>query len=318
MSNPVQFAVVREDPNIELTLADEFECSRVLLIASGGCTALSFRSQAPKVHVSLVDMNAAQLDLVERKLEALRSQSPRELFNVEDACKSGLNAGGNFESLFRSLRLFLEDLVIGEDGAREFFQGSSDERRVHLARWTQSPYWPTAFQMHFSDALLRTMFGPAAIQHAEPGSYPPYFQKVFETGLARDNAASNYFLHHILLGHYIESCLPQYLAQRPNQLQPFDSVLGTLSDVPELDSYGLISLSNITDWMSAAELHDLSTTLERAAPGCALVFRQLNSSTQLETVLGPEWTSHDTLAARLLESDRSLFYDRLHVYVRAG
>ena len=74
-------------------------------------------------------------------------------------------------------------------------------------------YWPVGFQLFFSDALLNTMFGPDATQHAVPGSYPGYFQGLIERGLLRDDARNNPFLQHIFLGHYMdrEACVPPFL-----------------------------------------------------------------------------------------------------------
>ena len=37
--NPVQFAVVREDPLIEIEILERHHCQQLLLSASGGCTA---------------------------------------------------------------------------------------------------------------------------------------------------------------------------------------------------------------------------------------------------------------------------------------
>src|SRR5690349_17004226 len=69
--NPVKFAVVREDPLVEDALVRRFGARRVLLIASGGCTALSLRALHPELELTLLDPNPAQLERVERKAAAL-------------------------------------------------------------------------------------------------------------------------------------------------------------------------------------------------------------------------------------------------------
>jgi hypothetical protein len=45
--NPVQFAFVREDPEIEASLVRRDHSGSALLIASGGCTALSLQALFP-------------------------------------------------------------------------------------------------------------------------------------------------------------------------------------------------------------------------------------------------------------------------------
>ena len=108
--NPLQFAVVREDALVEVEVLRRHPCRRVLLIASGGCSALTLQSVLPELEITLLDPNAAQLDLVRAKLDALdalRAGDRLARFNVENDDPSGLCECGNFESLFRSLRTFL-------------------------------------------------------------------------------------------------------------------------------------------------------------------------------------------------------------------
>jgi len=96
----VQFAVVREDPAIEADVIRRLDVRRALLIASGGCTALSLMVSFPRLDLTLVDRNAAQLDLVRRKLDILPSvdaASRRRQFNIGTADPTGLNACGNFQ-----------------------------------------------------------------------------------------------------------------------------------------------------------------------------------------------------------------------------
>ena len=83
--NPIQFAVVREDPRLEIQVLRRHPARRALLIASGGCTALTLASVWPNLGVTLLDPNPAQLDLVERKISALTREDDaarRRRFNV--------------------------------------------------------------------------------------------------------------------------------------------------------------------------------------------------------------------------------------------
>ena len=196
-NNDVQFAVVREDPMVEAELVRLTKARNVLLIASGGCTALTLQALFPDLHITLVDFNPVQLERVRQKMRALRDidvATRHRKFNIGTSDPSGLNQNGNFESLFRGLREFIFRLVADAAEIRGVF-----EKKDRLAEVSEilfsNKYWSVAFDLYFSDALLHTMFGPDATQHAETGSYPRYFQTLFEKGLTSLNAFDNYFLH---------------------------------------------------------------------------------------------------------------------------
>ena len=161
-------------------------------------------------------------------------------FNIGTSNPSGLNQNGNFESLFRGLREFVFSLVADEAEIRALFEEKDRLAEVSEILFS-SKYWSVAFDLYFSDALLHTMFGPDATQHAETGSYPRYFQMLFEKGLTSAAAFDNYFLHHVFLGYYLQrpSSLPYYLLSPPTGYH-FQMVKGTLDQVPELQRFDLI------------------------------------------------------------------------------
>ena len=117
-NHDLQFAVVREDPEIERTVMGARPPDRSLLVASGGCTALSLQSWWPESRFTLVDPNPAQLELVRRKVALIEAGVTRDVrlrCNVESDDPSGLSQCGNFEGLFRGLRGFLHEFVVTPD-----------------------------------------------------------------------------------------------------------------------------------------------------------------------------------------------------------
>ena len=318
--NPLQFAVVREDPLLEAEVVRRLGCGRVLLVASGGCMALSLQVLFPDLDLTLVDPNPAQLAHVRAKLDALERLGVAQrgpAFNVGTDDPQGLSERGNFESLFRGLRQLLHDLVLPREDMLAMFQDAStlEEGRLVLK---ESPYWPAAFRMFFCDPFLEAMFGPDATQHATPGSYPAYFQALFESGLAAPGAADNPFLHHVLLGHYLDrpNCLPPFLAS-PAPRWRLHLVEGLIRDLSDLGSYDLVSLSNIFDWMAPADVSKLVGHLCRdVRPGAAVVYRQLNNQRDLEAVFGEQFRFDGSLGKQLHAADRSLFYSSVHVGIR--
>src|SRR5207248_917638 len=153
---------------------------------------------------------------------------------------------GEFEALSRILRKLVEDFGAPADQISAYFKS-----RPGLARdWVRSRYWPAVFASTFNDAILHAMFGPDATQHAEPGSYPAYFQRAFERGLLRDDGPQNHFLQHVFLGRFLAP--PEYAGKNP----PIDIIEGSLAEVASLERFDLLSLSNLFDWSSDARVAD--------------------------------------------------------------
>ena len=76
LTSEIAFSQVREDPNIEQRVVQHLAKRqerplRVLLVASGGCTALSLLAVPAIAHIEAVDLNPAQLHLVELRRQAL-------------------------------------------------------------------------------------------------------------------------------------------------------------------------------------------------------------------------------------------------------
>jgi len=312
----LKFAVVREDPELEQALIDRTQARAVLTVASGGCTLLTLAQRHPQLELVGFDFNPRQLAHVREKAGAL-GRLPRERFNVGETAASGLNQRGEFEGLFRTLRRFIEEFVAPAQELAAFFEPttSGDERAALRSRWFASPYWPVAFELALSTPFLHAMFGPAATQHAEPGSYPGYFQRVFERGLKREDAPRNPFLQHVLLGCYRAEDAPGYLrAEHPLTVT---LVEGSLPDVSGLERFDVLSLSNIFDWSDDSLVASWAARLIREAkPGSALLLRQLNNQRDLRRFFQPAFVFDDALGAELLARDRSLFYERIEVGFR--
>ena len=312
MEPVVKFAIVREDPEVDLAIIEHASAKRVLFVASGGCTLPEIAHRLPEVEVVGFDFNPAQLERVRAKIGALERSDLRSL-NVEDADPAGLNQCGAFEGLFRVLRQAIVEFVASEEALERFFAPGAPEDPETPRGWFASPYWPIAFELAFHHPLLDVMFTEAATQNAEPGSYPRYFQRVFEDGLTRPGAARNPFLQHILLGRYLEGDAPGYV-QAAGTRPAIALQQGSLLDIEGLDRFDVIHLSNIFDWSSDALVEEWCAALrEHCKPGCHVILRQLNNTRDLRRFFGQEFTFEDELANELLARDRSLFYNRIEI-----
>jgi S-adenosylmethionine-diacylglycerol 3-amino-3-carboxypropyl transferase len=311
----LQFAAVREDPCIEERVLREGAHRRVLLVGSAGCTALYLHAVMPELEIELVDPNPAQLAHVALKQRALGSFAPAR-FNVGTADPQGLHECGNFERLFRLFRDALDRFVISADERRRRFEDEgSDWQDV-----VEHRYWSAAFSTVFSDELLVAMFGPDAVQHARPHSYPSYFRQRIELGLRDPERNRNPWLHHVLLGHYREAdgAWPPYLQKRVAILQPFVTHGCALLEVDSFAPYDFVQLSNVMDWMAPDDCAALATRLSaELAPGARILWRQLNNNRDLTGHFAPAFAFDTERDASLTADERSLFYNRVHCGVRA-
>lgn len=311
----IKFAVVREDPNIELAVLRHFGGRAALLVASGGCTALALAHAHPDLALTLYDFNPDQLAHVDARARAVAAGDGDRL-GIESADPESLAQCGEFERLFRVLATAIRELVVGTADLEVWFGRGTDPRSAEEARrWFASPYWPSVFHTAFNDPLLIAMFGPDAVQHAPPGSYPVYFQGVFERGLVRADGPTNPFLQHILLGRYLARDAPSFLTSRV--AMRFTSVLGGLPDVPDLDRYDLVHVSNIFDWSNDEQVREWCEVLRGLHPGAVVVIRQLNNARDLGALLGAWFEVDHAFGDRLQMQDRSLFYNRIVVAVRS-
>ena len=310
MKERPKFAVVREDARVEERVSIHYGCKTILLVASAGCTALSLARVCPESEISLYDFNPRQYAALDQKIAAIKAPDAWTSGLIEALCEDG-----EFEGLFRVLRYFLEEFVFVEGEVEAFFAMPFDERQQSVTRWKSNPYWESAFRLAFEHGFLDAMFTAAATQHAAAGSYPIYFREVLEGGLRREDAAENPFLQHVFLGRYL--CPPPWFgAWSP---PPFERVLGGLREVPDLDRFDMIHLSNIFDWMDDDSVRSWCQALtEDTKPGVVVVNRQLNNQRDLMPFFGPAFVVNEALSTRLQADDRSLFYNRIVVAQKEG
>ena len=89
---------------------------------------------------------------------------------------------------------------------------------------------------------------------------------------------------------------------------------GTVDQVPELQRFDLISLSNIMDWMPLTEIVSLIGHLQNEMKsGATVLYRQLNNYTNLSTCFADSFAFNEALGVRFQEIERSLFYSSVHV-----
>ncbi len=313
---PVAYAVIREDPRLEGDLVLRLGAKRLLCVASGGCVALSLSSRFPSLGVVAFDTDERQLEHMEAKAAASMRRDLTAL-NVESAASTGLNQCGELERVFRLLRAFFEECIAPHADLFAFFTRSKSLSELDgmVREWTTSRYWLPAFHACFSDVLLRSTLGGAPAAFADVGGQPEYFARAFARGLRRDGAPENPFLQHVFLGGYRKECAPHYI-RNPTPYR-VEMIKGSLDHVPDLESFDVVSLSNLLDVVSEAELVRFADLLrQKLRPGAALLMRQLNSSRRLRPYFEPDFVFDDVIGGRYYRRERSLFYNRIEVGFR--
>jgi S-adenosylmethionine-diacylglycerol 3-amino-3-carboxypropyl transferase len=313
----LEFAVIREDARLEGDLVMRTGAKSLLCVASGGCVALSLAARFPDLEVVAFDESQAQLDHLKLKAHAAEKRMLARL-NVEDASKHGLNQCGEFEKVLRLLRAFFEEFIAPHDELLAFFTRSRPTVVLDgmVRSWLSSRYWRAAFASCFTDELLEESLHPKRLRHAAKGSFPLYFERAFARGFRRDGAPENPFLQHVFLGGYRRGCEPRYI-RGPNALN-VATMHGTLFDIPGLERFDVVSLSNVFDARSDATVSAWAATLkEKLKPGATILIRQMNNERRLRPFFEPEFAFNTSLGRSYFYRDRSLFYERFEVGARA-
>ena len=241
------FAQVREDPLLEIdALAPAAACT-VVVVSSGGCTALSLVARGAG-HVVSVDSNVTQNHLVELKAQAVRSLEPGALLGFLGATstpkawriadyealrgslsadaakfwdshtrmigKGILNSGvseGFIRLVVRAMRLLVHP------GSRidrlMSCETLGEQRELYEKEWN-TRRWKTLFRILLSRRAFNRTYDPAFFQNVENGDFAGHFYRLMEHALCEIPVASNYFLHHMLRGTYrtaIVGGVPPYL-----------------------------------------------------------------------------------------------------------
>ncbi len=323
MLSDIYFSQVREDPLIDERIVRMVAVRtgrpiRVLMIASGGCTALGLLGLDEIDHVVAVDANPAQLQWVSLRRRAMAHLSlPAQLkLHGADTGTGPLHAG-RFEALFRDLAAALSAAGLDPLGAP--------------AEATASPHWQPIFDRIFERGRLADLFGPAAVDYSMDRSFGEHFADVVARALHRWPAGQNYFLHQMLEQRYLDipdgrpPCLtePRQAAARARGLhrlelrhQRFADAVASLAADPPFD---LVQISNISDWMPVTELRAMLGHLAgQIAPGGAVLGRRLNGDHHLQAIFADVLDVDPALCTELQAADRSFFYREVVVGFRRG
>jgi S-adenosylmethionine-diacylglycerol 3-amino-3-carboxypropyl transferase len=238
------YAQMREDPQVDREALAISPADRLLCVASGGCTALTLLAEGPAELVA-VDLNPAQLALVELKIAALRALSVDQLRRFLGAWPTDRRLqlyrrvepllGAGARAYWSERRPLIEGGVLyaGATEAlcrrwmpallacihpRRLYEALLDsptleaQRELYRQRWN-SRRWRVALRMAFHPLLIRLVYGARFRERFGDGDLADVFARRLERGLTAFSARENYFLTQLLMGRYPPTAagLPLYL-----------------------------------------------------------------------------------------------------------
>ncbi|HKC81076.1 MAG TPA: DUF3419 family protein [Gemmatimonadaceae bacterium] len=248
------FAQVREDPCLEIEALAPLHDAKVVVVSSGGCTALSLLA-AGAARVTAVDLNASQNHLVELKVAALRRLTMPEImsfFGVArgtperrvrtyetirpllsertasfwDAHQSMLGRGAlacGVSEQFISMVVKVVKLFI--HGRRKIERllslESLEQQREFFDREWNTRRWRLLFPALLNRWTFNRAYDPAFFREVENPSFAAHFQRLLEHALCDVPVRSNYFLHQMLLGTYpirVPDGVPPYLERTQREI----------------------------------------------------------------------------------------------------
>jgi len=352
-ASQLAFSQVREDPLVDLAVVRRLAAStgrplRVLMVASGGCTALSLLAEPAVAEVIAVDANPAQLHLVELRRQALIHLAPAEQHTLvgdgrgggpadrarlwqrlrdhlpaparahwdarSGEIEAGVNRVGRFEDCFRELAAAFRE--VGLDPV------------ARPAQALASRHYLDIFERVFERGGLERRFGREAVTYSMDREFSHHFAGMFARAMRRWRAADNYFLLQIWAERYGdgEGGAPPYLdpatqerirglGAGPERLRLAGGRLDQLLTGGGVDGrFDLIHTSNISDWMPVPSLRAmLAGAAALLAPGGAVIGRRLNGDHRLAEQFASHLTVDAELGAALTAADRSFFYPEVVV-----
>jgi S-adenosylmethionine-diacylglycerol 3-amino-3-carboxypropyl transferase len=345
---PVAFAQVREDSLLDLAVMGWIggRSLRVLMIASGGCTAAALAASGCVSQLHLVDMNPAQIALSRLKLRLLETAAPQERAGLlGHAALPATERGAGLAAALSALRLPADALgpacLVFDRGPdhvgryellfaqlRESLRGHAteiedvlrtDDSALRATRVAPTRRLGRAMDEAFDRVMalphLVRLFGVGATRNSRK-EFSRHFAERTRAAIESLPALDNPYLWQLLLGRFagpvrypwLDAPRPDPMPEVTYEVGPMDAALAARAG-----AFDYVHLSNILDWLSPSEARrTLQLATAALSPGGYVLVRQLNSTLDVPAS-GPELEWLPRAAAELHARDRSFFYHALHL-----
>jgi S-adenosylmethionine-diacylglycerol 3-amino-3-carboxypropyl transferase len=314
------FAQVREDPRLEIDALAPLPGAKVIVVSSGGCTALSLLA-AGAGHVTAVDLNAAQNHLVELKVAALRSQTMPEIMSFfgvargtaerrmrtyrtirplvseraaefwdarQDLLGRGALACGVSEQFISAVVKVVKLLIHGRRRIERLLALESlEEQREFFDREWNTRRWRLLFPTLLNRWTFNRTYDPAFFREVENPSFATHFRLLLEHALC------------------------EVLRTRLNCLDLVDGGYGEYLATLEDSSVDALALSNICEWLDQMRVERLFEQVLRVArPGARFCFRNFVGHTEIPQRFRGAIVEDPEAGRRAMFHDRSCLQSR--------
>ncbi|HJR65512.1 MAG TPA: DUF3419 family protein [Gemmatimonadaceae bacterium] len=248
VDGPLMFAQVREDPCVEMQALAPALGGTIVVVSSGGCTALSLLAAGAQRVVG-VDLSRAQNHLVELKCAAVRALERldaiaflggqpmpairrRRLYEAlsplltsgarawwdahRHAIERGALRAGKSERFISLVASIAARTVIRRRGVETLLDADSvDAQREIFARSWEGWRWRALFALLLNRWTFSRAYHPSFFDHVDNPSFASHFRRLAERTLTELPTRDNYFLHEMLTGRYPvreQSGVPPYLS----------------------------------------------------------------------------------------------------------
>lgn len=313
--NKVLFAITREDYQIEYQTIIKKGYKNILTVCSGGCTPLSLQALLQDVKITTFDINPHQINFLEKKIRLANKKDFASL-SVDIENDNMINQSGEFEFMFREFRNQFKKHVATKKIIEELFNPRVNKTRQKeiVSSWLKNPNIKVPFEKVFNDNSIELIFSSKATQHAKSSSYINYFFHKIMDSFKKPNFQRNPFLQHIFLGYYLKEDIPDYMkASKKLKIKTF---VGTIYDIPHIENYDLVSLSNLFDWSSESLIKKATKSLSKLSSGSGVILRQLNNNKDWLPFFNNRFYEDPSFNIYWKRNDRSMFYDNFRLYIK--
>ncbi|MCE9598787.1 MAG: BtaA family protein [Spirochaetia bacterium] len=299
----------------------------LLMIASGGCNVLNTLLEDP-AKIYALDQNQAQLQLLERKIEAIRrgyGELWKDFGIPAQSRNDSVYAHGSY-ARFRWVRKFFQ-AVCGNSRLRQFIESPdlTAQGRIYIEE-IEPRLWrlpvrvlPTALAgvcgMHWRQVLYSARAGQFFLEQA--------CRNRLRNILTKFPIRENYFWHQMLTGTYsdehnvplyLRECNFNSLSRRTERIKCIHSDLLTFLKQTQSDFFSAANLLDLLEFISPALRTALFQELHRVCkPEAIVLFRTFAPALKLNSA-SSQFHFKEDLSHTLSLAERTASYASVHVY----
>jgi len=344
----IYFSQIKEDSRLDREVLNDFNCSKVMAIGSGGCTAFSLLTDSvDEIHA--VDANPAQCAVIELKQAAIEHLEKEEytsfLGEVEgrdrravykllrddlsSAAKRfwdkhpgrisrGINYSGATERFYKFVGDNLRLNVCNAELIDKIQNCSNiDEQKDIYYNRIKTPEWDSAFKILFSRTSHLPFYPAFWFTGKSEQSFSSFVFERLEHEINNRPLCGNYFFSQLFNGRYQhdkDDGMPPYLVNYDTTKKNIRKLKVVNSTLQKAMTSGLnidgFFLSNVFDWGKQKDTDLICDRLLKSMSpnGAALFYRNMYDKTKTPDAFSNRYETNLQESKRLFARERSMLY----------